>query len=81
MLSQASVLSRVSTVLPFVPFTLQERKAICSEALYSLGGDTCHSLDKVLVESIIDSAIVDYYPAEGARSLHRAISNQLLDIL
>jgi len=81
LLAQASVLSRVSTVLPFVPFTLQEKKAICSEALYSQGGDSCHSLDKAAVESLIDSAIVDYYPTEGARSLHRAISNQLLDIL
>jgi len=81
LLAQASVLSRVSTVLPFVPFTLQEKKAICSEVLYSQGGDACHSLDKASVESLIDSAIVDYYPAEGARSLQRAISNQLLDIL
>jgi ATP-dependent Clp protease ATP-binding subunit ClpA len=75
------VLSRVSTVLPFVPFTLQEKRAICTEALYSLGDDACHSLDKASVESIINSAIADYYPAEGARSLQRAISNQLLDIL
>ena len=75
------MLSRVSTVLPFVPFTLQEKKAICMEALHSLCGDAPHSLDKASVESIIDSAIADYYPTEGARSLHRAISNQMVDLL
>lgn len=75
------MLSRVSTVLPFVPFTLPEKKAICTEALYSLGSSACHSLSKASIESIIDSAISDYYPVEGARSLHRAISSQLLDLI
>lgn len=78
---QPSVLSRVTTVLPFVPFTLAEKKAICAETLCKLGGDSLQLLDSTEVESLIDSAIAEYYPAEGARSLYRAISNQLLDIL
>ncbi|KAF9532903.1 hypothetical protein CPB83DRAFT_784156 [Crepidotus variabilis] len=76
----ASVLSRVTTVLPFVPFTLDEKKAICAETLFTLGGDSIRSLSRVTVESLIKSAIGEYLPAEGGRSLQRAISNQLLDI-
>ncbi|KAF9449593.1 P-loop containing nucleoside triphosphate hydrolase protein [Macrolepiota fuliginosa MF-IS2] len=77
----ASVLSRVTTVLPFVPFTVEEKKAICSEALYSLGGEDVRSLSAQMVESVIRGALGSYCPAEGARSLHRAISNQLMDII
>lgn len=68
-------------MLPFVPFTLEERKAICSEALYSLGGEDVRSLSVQTVESVIRGALASYCPAEGARSLHRAISNQLMDII
>ncbi|EKM82382.1 hypothetical protein AGABI1DRAFT_67991 [Agaricus bisporus var. burnettii JB137-S8] len=77
----ASVLSRVTTVLPFVPFTLEEKKAICSEALYSLGGEDARSLSVQTVEDVIRDALENYCPIEGARSLHRAISNQLIDIM
>jgi ATP-dependent Clp protease ATP-binding subunit ClpA len=75
------VLSRVTTVLPFVPFTLEEKKAICSEALYSLGGEDARSLSVQTVEDVIRDALENYCPIEGARSLHRAISNQLIEII
>jgi len=77
----ASILSRTTTVLPFVPFTLDEKRAICSEALYNLGGDDSRSLSPEMVEKMVDTALADYCEVEGARSLHRAISNQLVDIV
>lgn len=68
-------------MLPFVPFTLDEKRAICSEALYNLGGDDLRSsLSSELVEKMVDTALADYCAVEGARSLYRAISNQLVDI-
>lgn len=78
---QASVLSRITTVLPFVPFTLEEKKAICSEALYTLGGEFLESSSPETIEAIINTALSSYCAIEGARSLHRAISNQLVDIM
>lgn len=78
---QASILSRTTTVLPFVPFTLDEKRAICSEALYNLGGDDSRSLSSEMIEKIVDTALADYCEVEGARSLYRAISNQVADII
>ncbi|TFK36353.1 hypothetical protein BDQ12DRAFT_725115 [Crucibulum laeve] len=77
----ASVLSRVTTVLPFVPFTMDEKKAICSEALYNLGGEAVRTLSSTMIESVLSTALTNYSPSEGARSLYRAISNQLVDII
>jgi len=76
-----SILSRITTVLPFVPFTLDEKRAICSEALYNLGGDDSRSLSPEVVKTMIDTALEEYCAVEGARSLYRAISNQLTDII
>jgi len=64
-----------------VPFTLEELKAICSEALYSLGGEPARSLSNATVASLINTALAEYSPMEGARSLYRAMSNQLVDLL
>lgn len=68
-------------MLPFVPFTLDEKRAICSEALYNLGGDDSRSLPPEVGQKMIDTALGDYCEVEGARSLYRAISNQLADII
>lgn len=68
-------------MLPFVPFTLDEKKAICSEALYNLGGDISRSLSAEVVQKMIDTALGEYCAEEGARSLYRAISNQLADTI
>ncbi|KAG6334516.1 hypothetical protein ID866_4569 [Astraeus odoratus] len=76
-----SLLSRVTTVLPFVPFTLEEKKAIAAEAVYSLGSDAAMALSPQEVEDLVMRALPNYVPGEGARSLHRAISNQLVDAL
>ncbi|PPQ66205.1 hypothetical protein CVT26_011064 [Gymnopilus dilepis] len=75
----ASVLSRITTVLPFVPFMLEEKRAICSEALYTLGGELARSMSPEEVETMINAALGEYSAPEGARSLSRAISNQLVD--
>ncbi|KAF8647484.1 hypothetical protein AX16_006689 [Volvariella volvacea WC 439] len=77
----ASILSRVTTVLPFVPFTTEEKRAICSEALYNLAGESLSELSPESVESIINQALGEYIVNEGARSLYRAVSNQLIDLV
>lgn len=63
-----------------MPFTLDEKKAICSEALYNLG-DASRLLSPEVVQKIVNTALGDYYAVEGARSLYRAISNQLADVI
>lgn len=66
-------------MLPFVPFTLEERRAICCEALHTIAGDIVRTLPSDVVDSMVDGALGDYIAAEGARSLYRAVSNQLVD--
>jgi ATP-dependent Clp protease ATP-binding subunit ClpA len=75
------MLSRVTTVLPFVPFTLEEQKAIIAEALYSLAGELVRTLSPQTVESLVSGALAEYSPTEGARSLYRAVSSQLVDTI
>lgn len=69
----------MTTVLPFVPFTLEERRAICCEALYAIAGDIVSTLSAEVVDKMVDRALVGYIAAEGARSLYRAVSNELVD--
>ena len=78
---QASLLSRVTTVVPFVPFSRDEKMAIAAEALYSLAGEGVRSLSPQDVESMVARALPSYLPAEGARSLYRAVSSQLVDCI
>ncbi|KZP08725.1 P-loop containing nucleoside triphosphate hydrolase protein [Athelia psychrophila] len=75
----ASLLSRVTTVLPFVPFSKDEKKAVAAEALYTLGGDLAQGMSPQEVEIFIDRALPSYLPQEGARSLYRAVSSLLVD--
>ncbi|KIY50722.1 P-loop containing nucleoside triphosphate hydrolase protein [Fistulina hepatica ATCC 64428] len=85
----ASVVSRVSAILPFVPFTRQEKQAIAAESLLTLVADhagdpdvdTDRLLKKATMDKIIDAALADYEPAEGARSLYRNVTNLLVDML
>ncbi|KAJ7481068.1 hypothetical protein B0H11DRAFT_2232981 [Mycena galericulata] len=76
----ASVLSRVTTVLPFVPFTRDEQTAICAEAFHALAGEMVTQLPPDDRDKLICAALLSYVPAEGARSLYRAVSNQLVDL-
>ncbi|KZT26598.1 P-loop containing nucleoside triphosphate hydrolase protein [Neolentinus lepideus HHB14362 ss-1] len=75
----ASLVSRVTTVLPFVPFTEDEKMAIAAEALFTLGKDIVQTLVPETVEGLIRRALDDYLPDEGARCLYRSVSNLLLD--
>jgi hypothetical protein len=68
-------------VLPFVSFTTDEKKAISSEALYQLGGEAVLTLSPQVIESVVNAALANYSAEEGARSLYRAVSNQLVDII
>jgi len=77
--SQASLSSRVTTVLPFVPFTKAELMAIATEVFCSLVGERASSISDV-VGHISRKAIEYYIPEEGARSLHRAVSSLLTEV-
>lgn len=71
----------MTAVLPFVPFTSDERRAICFEALHTVAGDLVRGLAMETVGNIIDGALAGYVVAEGARSLFRAVSNQLVEYM
>ncbi|TDL24895.1 P-loop containing nucleoside triphosphate hydrolase protein [Rickenella mellea] len=80
----ASIMSRVTTVLPFVPFTRAEQFAIASEVLAGLGKgySTGQGIiaSKEAGEKLIEQALAEYVPAEGFRSLQRAVSTHWLDV-
>lgn len=70
---QASLLSRVTTVLPFIPFTIEEKLAIAAEALHSLAsGET--ELPPATIDMIVQNSLSTYIAAEGARSIYRAVN-------
>lgn len=79
---QASIVSRVQGVLPFLPFTRDEQRALASEMLDKLASQeddppTAAStwLTTSIAEEIVDMAIQDYMEREGARSIHRAVQD------
>ncbi|EIN07081.1 P-loop containing nucleoside triphosphate hydrolase protein [Punctularia strigosozonata HHB-11173 SS5] len=77
-----SLLSRVTTVLPFVPFTEEERMAIAGEAALHVGGDMARSLPPETMRHIVKQAAgAGYIPSEGARSLYRDVAVRLMDAL
>ncbi|KAF5373705.1 hypothetical protein D9758_000958 [Tetrapyrgos nigripes] len=75
----ASILSRVSAILPFVPFTCEEKKAMASEFLQhqSISAGLEEMLDWEKKEKIVEDSVKEYVPSEGARSLYRAVSDLL----
>lgn len=74
-------MSRVTTVLPFVPFTPDERSAIAAEALLALGGEAANALSPDIFNQVVDSAVSEYVPLEGARSLYRSVSTHLMEAI
>ncbi|KAH9981422.1 P-loop containing nucleoside triphosphate hydrolase protein [Lactifluus volemus] len=76
----ASLCSRVTTLLPFVPFNETELMAIATEAFYTLGGENAPLVSSDNIERVSRQAIESYIPEEGARSLHRAVTSLLVDI-
>ena len=78
---KASLVSRVTTVLPFVPFTNEEKMAVASQALFLQGGEYARSASPETIDELVAGAVAAYIPSEGGRSLYRAVSNLLLDAI
>ena len=68
-------------MLPFVPFTDEEKKAIACENMQLVRQGSEEEDTRADSEAIIARALAEYLPVEGARSLHRSVAAQLLDIL
>jgi ATP-dependent Clp protease ATP-binding subunit ClpA len=77
---QASLVSRITAVLPFVPFNEAEQMAIATEAIFATNDEYATKLDVDSVEHVARAALARYIPVEGARSLYRAVSSVLLDM-
>lgn len=76
-----SLSSRITTVVPFVPFTIEEKMAIAAEAVLTLTAKSTAAVPPATVEMIVRKSLDSYLPVEGARSLYRAVSTLLLDTL
>lgn len=77
----ASLLSRVTSVLPFIPFTQEEKMAIATEAMYSVGGNLVAKMEVEKVEQLARKVVEGWFvEEEGARSLYRGVSEALLDL-
>ncbi|KAG8941256.1 hypothetical protein FRC04_004658 [Tulasnella sp. 424] len=70
----ASLVSRITTVLPFLAFTHAEKLAL---AYQSLPSDT--SLSKEELDTMLDDILADYIPSEGVRSIQRAVQRHYED--
>ncbi|KIY62569.1 P-loop containing nucleoside triphosphate hydrolase protein [Cylindrobasidium torrendii FP15055 ss-10] len=77
----ASVLSRVTTILPFVPFTMEEKRALASEALSGISSDITAELGREAMQGVVDGALEEFIPEEGARSIYRAVSSLVVDAM
>lgn len=76
------MISRVSTVLPFLPFTEDEVLALASESLSAMREDqkTGQDIEEADWESLLQQAVSEYIPGEGARSVHRAVQRAFDEI-
>ena len=74
-------MSRVTAVLPFVPFTPEEKLAVASEAILSLGGEDAAELTPEDFERLAFQCVSEYIESDGARSLYRSVSTHLMDAL
>ena len=72
-------MSRVTAVLPFVPFTPEEKLAIASEAVLALGGDMATELGPEEFEQLASQCVSEYVSTDGARSLYRSVSTLLME--
>ncbi|KAL5511331.1 hypothetical protein ACEPAH_4547 [Sanghuangporus vaninii] len=76
-----SLMSRVTAVLPFVPFTPEEKLAIASEAILALGGEEASELAPEDFERLALRCVSEYVKSDGARSLYRSVSTHLMETL
>ncbi|KAG8894449.1 hypothetical protein FRB99_001256 [Tulasnella sp. 403] len=63
----ASLVSRITTVLPFLAFTDAEKLALAHQHLPP------HTLSNTELDMLLDKIIQDYIPSEGVRSIQRAV--------
>ena len=79
---QGGLIGRCTAVLPFVPFTEEEKIVIATEALlmHQADAELAQGLSAATLENAARKSLARYIPAEGARSLHRAVSAMLLDL-
>ncbi|KAG8835288.1 hypothetical protein FRC17_004332 [Serendipita sp. 399] len=76
----SSLIARVSTIVAFLPFTVEERIAIASKSLSALQRKmalsrpaTSNKLTGLDWSGVAEKAAMDYLEAEGARSIRRTI--------
>ena len=73
-------MSRVTAVLPFVPFTEEEKLAIASEAILALGDERASEFSAEEFERLAGQCVAEYVKSEGARSLYRSVSTHLMEL-
>ncbi|KAG9076599.1 hypothetical protein FS749_011586 [Ceratobasidium sp. UAMH 11750] len=78
----SSMISRVSSVLPFLPFTEEEVLALASESLSAMreAQKSDQDLEDVDWDDLLQQAVGEYIPGEGARSVHRAVQRAFDEI-
>lgn len=64
---KASLVSRITTILPFLAFTEMEKTAIAYQHLPT------NTLPKEEVDALLTKVVGDYIPSEGVRSIQRAV--------
>ncbi|KAH7338777.1 hypothetical protein B0J17DRAFT_390147 [Rhizoctonia solani] len=79
----SSMISRVSSVLPFLPFTEDEVYALASESLSAMRSEQKgdQNYENVDWEELLQQAVGEYIPGEGARSVHRAVQRAFDEIM
>lgn len=77
----APLVSRITAILPFLPFTLREKKAIGTEAILSYQDLIPKSLSPEEIDRIVDRSVNDtnLVEEEGARSLYRVVEAHMLN--
>jgi hypothetical protein len=69
--------SRISAILPFLPFGPAEQLALASESFSKIHSEASkdEGIEHITsaVETLLEEAMEDYIPREGARSIHRAV--------
>ena len=71
----------MTTVLPFVPFTNEEKLAVATQALFLQSGEHARPMSPEIIDKLVVDAVAAYIPSEGGRSLYRAVSDLLLDAI
>ncbi|KAF8496320.1 P-loop containing nucleoside triphosphate hydrolase protein [Gautieria morchelliformis] len=76
----ASLLSRVTTILPFLPFTETEKIAIGTEAALVHQEFSSTALSSAEIEAVVRRAVkdVNFVEDEGARSLYRVVETHII---